>query len=92
MVSASIKNKKHFPTKIIIFFSSFLNMKRFNFYSIIRRQYLWAVWMSYIYYYIDFVLFIYNYNYFFFPGDPQDQRPSYGFKVEQESFESHKHA
>lgn len=29
---------------------------------------------------------------FFFSGYPQDQRQSYGIKVEQESFKSHKHA
>lgn len=29
---------------------------------------------------------------YFFSGYPQDQRQSYGIKVEQESFKSHKHA
>ena len=59
-------------------------LKLFNFYLIINHTKKASEYGCYI--------LIYYIIIFFFSGYPQDQRQSYGIKVEQESFKSHKHA
>ena len=64
-------------------------LKLFNFYLIINHTKKASEYGCYILIY-KYTIIIYIY--IFFSGYPQDQRQSYGIKVEQESFKSHKHA